>query len=208
MKLYPIVEGHGEVAAVPVLLRRLFSEAQCFVDVGRPIRHNRSLLRTSKGVQDVVQLARLQPDCAAIVILFDSDNECPVECAAEVRAWALEAALQTPCEVVAACREYETWFLAAIESLRGKFGISVDAIPPPTPESKRDAKGALEEFMPRHRAYSETINQPAMSAMFDLGLAHRRNHSFRKLVKAVGEILAKLGQPIPGEWPPFHWHPR
>ena len=38
MKIEPIVEGHGEVQAVPVLLHRLLDAAQVFdVDVDRTI---------------------------------------------------------------------------------------------------------------------------------------------------------------------------
>ena len=207
MKLYPIVEGHGEVAAAPVLLRRLFAEAQCHaIEVGRPIRRTQSQLRSEKGIQDGVQLAFLQPDCAAVVILFDGEDDCPKELAAKVRAWARKAAAGKPCDVVVACREYETWFLAALESLRGQYGIPKNATAPANPESKRDAKGALEEFMPPDRAYSETGDQPAMSATFDMGLAHRRNRSFRKLVKAIGGLLTQLRQPLPA-WPPAQWQP-
>jgi len=60
--------------------------------------------------------------------------------------------------------------------------------------------------MPPDRAYSETGDQPAMSAVFDMGLAHRRNRSFRKLVKAIGELLTQLRQPLPA-WPPAQWQP-
>ena len=43
MKVYPIVEGHGEVEAAPVLLRRLLAEARCqSIGVGRPIRRTQS----------------------------------------------------------------------------------------------------------------------------------------------------------------------
>ena len=139
-----------------------------------------------------------------MVILFDGEDDCPKELAERVREWAHAAAGGTPCDVVVAHREYETWFLAAVESLRGRYGIRADAAAPPNPESRRDAKGALEEFMPADRAYSETGDQPAMSAVFDMGLAHRRNRSFRKLVKAVGDILTELGQPLP-TWPPAQW---
>lgn len=205
MKLYPIVEGHGEVEAVPVLLRRLLAEAQCqHIAVGRPIRRTQSQLHSKEGVQAGVRLALLQPECAAVVVLFDGEDDCPKELAAPVRAWAREAAAGTPCDVVVAYREYETWFLAAIESLRGQYGIAKDASPPADPDSKRDAKGALEAFMPASRAYSETLDQPAMSALFDLSLAHRRNRSFRKLVKAFGDLLTQLRQPIPA-WPPAGW---
>jgi len=205
MKVYPIVEGQGEVEAAPVLLRRLLAEADCqTIGVGRPIRRTQSQLRSREGIQAGVRLALLQPECAAVVILFDGEDDCPKELAAQVRAWARAAAAGTPCDVVVAYREYETWFLAALESLRGQYGISKDAATPANPESKRDAKGALEEFMPPERAYSETGDQPAMSAVFDMGQAHRRNRSFRKLVKAIGDLLTQLRQPLPA-WPPPAW---
>ena len=205
MKVYPIVEGHGEVEAAPVLLRRLLAEAACqHVGVGRPIRRTQSQLRSKEGIQAGVRLALLQPECAAVVILFDGEDDCPKELAAQVRAWARAVAAGKPCDVVVAYREYETWFLAALESLRGQYGIAKDAATPANPESKRDAKSALEEYMPPNRAYSETGDQPAMSAVFDMGQAHRRNRSFRKLVKAIGELLTQLRQPLPA-WPPAAW---
>ena len=41
--IQPIVEGHGEVGAVPVLLRRFLQDADLFdVKVGNPIRCKRS----------------------------------------------------------------------------------------------------------------------------------------------------------------------
>ena len=88
--------------------------------------------------------------------------------------------------------------------MRGQYGIANDALAPANPESKRDAKDALEQLMPADRAYSETGDQPAMSAVFDMGLAHRRNRSFRKLVNAVGDVLTQLRQPLP-TWPPVQW---
>ena len=44
MVVVPIVEGHGDVAAVPVLLRRLVDVAQAWdeVRIGVPIRCKRS----------------------------------------------------------------------------------------------------------------------------------------------------------------------
>jgi hypothetical protein len=207
MKIYPIVEGHGEVQAAPILLRRLLEEAQCQgIGVGRPIRRTQSQLRSKEGIQAGVRLALLQPECAAVVILFDGEDDCPKELGAKVRLWAQDVAVGKPCDVAIAYREYETWFLAALESLRGSHGIRTDATAPTNPEAKRDAKSTLEEFMPADRAYSETGDQPAMSATFDMALAHRRNRSFRKFVKVVGDVLTQLRQPLPA-WPPAQWQP-
>lgn len=205
MKIYPIVEGHGEVEAAPILLGRLLNQAQCYsIEVGRPIRRTQSQFRGKVEVQKAVRLALLQPDCAAVVLLFDGEDDCPKELAAQVQDWAAEAAGPVPCDVVIAYREYETWFLAAIESLRSKYGVRADAQCPTDPEARRDAKGALEEFMPPNRAYSETGDQPGMSHSFDMRMTHRRNRSFRKLVKAVGKMLRQLNQPL-AVWPPSEW---
>lgn len=205
MKIYVLVEGHGEVEAAPILLRRLLGEARCpSIGIGPPIRRTQSQLRSQEGVRAGVRLALLQPDCAAVIILFDGEDDCPAELGPRVQEWARAAAGDKPCDVVIAYREYETWFLAALESLRGEHDIRPDAAAPTNPESKRDAKGALEEFMPADRAYSETVDQPAMSATFDLALAYRRNRSFRKLAKAIADVLTRLGQLIP-PWPPTAW---
>ena len=206
MKLYPIVEGHGEVTAVPVLLRRLlWDQAQCFdINVGSPIRRNQSQFRREADVHTAVRLALLQPDCAAVLLLFDGEDDCPMELGKQVRVWAQQAAGQVPCDVVIAYREYETWFLAAVESLRGQCSIGHAASTPLNPESRRNAKGALEAFMPNGASYAETIHQQKLSAVFDMALSHQRNRSFRKLTKAVGDLLVQLGQPLP-VWPPAQW---
>ena len=206
MKIYSIVEGHGEVKALPVLLRRLLHDhALCYgIQPGEPVRRKDFEFRREATVQKAVRLALMQPDCAAVLLVFDGEDDCPAELGAQVRAWAQAEAGDTPCEVVVAYREYETWFLAALESLRGQCRIAGNAESSADPEASRDAKGALESFMPRGSSYSPTIHQQRLSATFDLSLAHRRNRSFRKLTKAVGDMLTRLGQPLPA-WPPVGW---
>ena len=82
MTVQPIVEGYGEVEAVPVLLRRLRDEAQTWeVRVSRSIRRKRSQLVQKAELEKAVRLALLQPDCSAILILFDADDDCPADLA-------------------------------------------------------------------------------------------------------------------------------
>jgi len=163
VKLYTIVEGEGEVTAVPVLLRRLLHEhAQCYgVQPAPPIRRKAYEFRREDTLRAAVALAISQPDCAGV-------------------------------------------FLAALESLRGQCRIAHDAEAPPDPESRRDAKGALEEHMPRGASYAPTVHQGRLSATFDMALAYRRNRSFRKFTKAVGELLVQMRQPLT-DWPPAAW---
>jgi hypothetical protein len=88
--------------------------------------------------------------------------------------------------VVLAMREYEAWFLAAAASLRGQRGLPDDLAPPAAPESLRDAKGWLNERM--SLGYKPTIDQPALTAVFDLDQA-RTAPSFDKLVRELMRLL-------------------
>jgi hypothetical protein len=205
MSIQPIVEGYGEVAAVPVLLRRLRDEAQAFVlKVNPPIRRKRWEFANEAAVRKAVRLALLQPECDAILILFDSDDDCPKELAPRIHDWARAEAGPTPCAVVMAHREYEAWFLAAIESLRGRRGIRLDANSHPSPESPRAAKGLLEERMIPGRSYHETADQAALTALFDMASAFTRCRSFRRMVTAFGVLVAGAGAALT-KWPPDEW---
>ena len=205
MKIQPIVEGYGEVKALPVLLRRLVEEAEVWsVGVGRPIRKPRNQLVRETELKKAVRLALLQPDCSAVLILFDGNSDCPAELGPAVQEWAAAEAGGVPCEVVIAHREYEAWFLAAVESLRGQRRIPSDAQPHPNPEQPRDAKGHLEGRMESGATYLETTDQPALSASFSFTDAYRHSRSFRKLAYAFGRLVGSMGQEV-GEWPPAFW---
>jgi hypothetical protein len=52
--------------------------------------------------------------------------------------------------------------------------------------------------------YSETRDQPALTALFDLAAAHRSCRSFRRMVRAFGLLASAAGVEI-GEWPPASW---
>lgn len=205
MIIQPIVEGQGEVAAVPVLLRRLRDEAHCWgLDVGNPHRRRRSQLVKKDSLQSAVQVAALREHCVGILVLLDADDDCPKDLAPTLEQWAQEAAGAKPCAVVMANREYEAWFLASIEALRGTAGILPDAASHPHPETPRDAKGELERRMPGSASYSPTVDQAALSAHLDLEIAYKQCRSFRKLVAAFGALAAAAGV-APAVWPPAAW---
>lgn len=205
MKIQPIVEGHGEVAAVPILLRRLRDAAGLFtVDVLSPIRQRRSQLAQRSSLQRAVQLACLKKDCAAILILLDSDDDCPKDLAIEMHQWASEVSCPIPCAVVMAVKEYEAWFLATMESLRGKAGIKDNAVSHKSPETVRGAKEAIEDWMQSGFSYKETTDQPALTATFDLKTAFVKCRSFRKLVISFGRLVNDAGIQI-SSWPPANW---
>lgn len=204
MNIQPIVEGHGDVVALPVLLRRLRDEAGAHaIEINRPIRRQRHHLVREATLRQAVQLARLQSQCGGILIVFDSDDDCPATLAPVIEEWA-KSEVDVPCRVVLAHREFEAWFLASIESLRGRRGVLETAPPHESPESPRDAKGEIEARMRMGRSYQEPADQPAFAAHFDVASAHRKCRSFRRLVRAFGELLGDVGGNRIG-WPPQSW---
>jgi hypothetical protein len=205
MMIQPIVEGQGEEAAVPLLLRRLQEAAEAWgFQVGRPHRRRRSQLVKKDSLQTAVRVAVLREDCVGVLVVFDADDDCPKELAPTLEQWAEEAAGGKASAVVMANREYEAWFLASIEALRGTAAILSDANSHPNPESPRDAKGELERRMSGNASYSPTVDQATLTAHLDLESAYRRCRSFRKLVAAFGELAAAAGV-APSAWPPAAW---
>jgi uncharacterized protein DUF4276 len=205
VKIVPIVEGQGEEGAVPLLLRRLRDEAQLWnLEVGRPIRQRRTQLVKKATLQAAVRIAAVRDDCAAILVLFDADDDCPKGFAPTLEAWAREAAGAKPSAVVIANREYEAWFLACMEGLRGHCRIAQGAVSHHAPESVRAAKEELERHMPAGVSYSPPVDQVKLTAHLDLERAYRSCRSFRKLVKAFGTLAASAGV-APGVWPPAAW---
>jgi hypothetical protein len=207
MNIQPIVEGHGEVEAVPVLIRRLRDTAQAYpLEVNPPIRRHRNEFFDETQVRKAVRLA-IKHDCQAILLIVDGDedSDCPEEQAPQILAWAQAEAGDKPCAVVMAYREYEAWFLASIESLREKRGVRPDAESHPNPEQPTSAKGQLEARMQQDQSYSESADQPALSAEFDMRPTYRKCRSFRHLVKVFGELAAAGGATPQAAWPPPEW---
>ncbi|MDX2039303.1 MAG: DUF4276 family protein [Isosphaeraceae bacterium] len=201
-RITPIVEGHGEVMAFPKLLYRLIGEAGADgkVTISNPIRIHRSVVNRSEVLRKSVQLAARSSD--AILILVDSDDDCPAEKGPEIARIAQEIAGSKPCSFVFAHREYEAWFLAAVDSLALGTGTPTIPIAPDDPEAIRGVKEKLSKLLGIN--YAPTTHQDKFSSRFDLATAHRACRSFRKLVREFGEILARLGMP-PGDWPPGSW---
>lgn len=176
------------------LLRRLRDEAQAWgLEVGRPHRRRRTQLVKKDPLQTAVRVAVLREDCVGIIIIFDADDDCPKELAPTIEDWAREAARGKACAVVMANREYEAWFLASIEALRGRAAILPDATSHLHPESPRDAKGELERRMASGASYSPTVDQAALTAHLNLESAYRHCRSFRKLVGAFGVLASAAG---------------
>lgn len=181
-----IVEGDGEVGALPVLLRRIgeWLTPQVYTEILPPIRvrRDRFLNKDDEFRRFLLLAAAKCGERGFILIVLDSDDDCP----ATKCQWIIDQARQiVPHRRVSAIfanREYEAWFIAAAMSLTGKRGFSCEADELIEAESRRNAKGWIREHM-ASGTYDEITDQPAFSASIELRTAHERSRSFRKLCK-------------------------
>ena len=121
--------------------------------------------------------ARITPECAAVLVLIDADEECPRELGAELARRARAIGVGIPIAVVCAKPEYENWFLASDQTFCGDV------------EEYRGAKEWLSRKMPRGLAYKETTNQLQFSTAIDIEAAFTASRSFRRLCNAIQELV-------------------
>ncbi|HLL03603.1 MAG TPA: DUF4276 family protein [Myxococcaceae bacterium] len=198
-----IVEGHGEQKAVPLLLRRWFQHRRFRNFETRDLAIRAPGAGALKcpydaaqehGIEYYVEMAaRERPD--GILVVLDADDECQERAkdrrrlglGPELLQRARRIAPHVPIEVVVANREYEAWFLAALDTLRRvgslprkkRWEKSLSDI-----ESIRDCKKPLAYLL--GRPYEETTDQTDFTGAlpFTATMA-RRSRSYRKLMAAL-----------------------
>lgn len=154
MEIVCVVEGHGEVQALPVLIRRIAPAVRA-----RTLRVTKDrLLKRGELERTIDTAGELLSDAdGAILVVLDADKDCPAVLGPAVLARSCKARSDRRILVAIAKAEFESWFLAAARSLGGKRGLPLNLTPPPYPEGVRGAKEWLASRMPR--GYSETIDQ-------------------------------------------------
>jgi len=191
-RIVSVVEGHGEVSALPVLLWRLAASLapESWVDFPTPQRVGRDSLITANGIERVVDeaLGRTAGP-SGLLILLDADDDCPASLGPSLLKRAGSVRPDIPVAVVLANREFEAWFLAAAASLRGHQGLSPDLEAPTDPEAPRDCKGWLSDRRSDGRPYRPRQDQAGLAACFDLDLARANSPSFDKFCRDVTYLI-------------------
>ena len=196
IKIGCIVEGAGDVVAVPILIRRVAAALypELAVDIPRPIRvHRNQIVKKGKleqGIELAIEKVGAQ---GAILIILDADDDCPAQLGPELLNRASQVRSDLPIAVVLAKHEFEAWFLAAAESLRGQRGLRNDIHPPNDPETIRGAKEWLHQRMESGKTYRSKRDQPALAALFDIEQARQAN-SFDKCYRDIVRLLNELRQ--------------
>ncbi len=198
LRVVVVVEGHGEVKAICLLLERIWYEllGGDYIEVV-PWRGKQGQLRKLDGLRPVVEAAAIKlhgtarPDLRRLLLLMiDTEGqECPKTTAPERLAWVRQVRSDPATEVACVFPNpmFETWFAASATALRGKNDLPIDLPKPADPEQERLGKGWIRRHLPRK--YKETVDQPRFVAQIDLAECQLSSRSFRKLVKELAERL-------------------
>lgn len=193
-RLVCVVEGRGDVDAVPVLCTRIWEYLGVTTWIADPqsVRSPRSRLVDERqpsprrhaardGLEKAVLLARKRrPD--AVLVLCDQDDDCPATWGPDARNIMRRIVAGT---AVMAAREFESWLLLGLSAEElARHGIE-------SPERKRDAKKLMGRIIPR---YKPTVHQMALTRRADVRRIRSRSDSFDSLVRG---LAALAGVPCP-----------
>lgn len=150
----PIAGGKGEVDALPRLVRRFATGIgnSSLLRINPVVRvKESSFLRDDDYFRRYFEMAARPAACherGVVLIVLDCEDDCPGVAGPGLFARARKVRSDIPTLVVLAHREFETWFIAAVRSLRGIAGIPEDTEAPPDPEAIRGAKEWLSRCIP------------------------------------------------------------
>ena len=201
LQIAAIVEGDGEVEAVPILLRRYAKLAgwDGRVVIRPVIRQPASkLLKPGELERHVELAARKLGGPGGIFVLLDCEDDCPATLGPKLLARVRQARGDLPTSLVLAHREFETWFLGSAESIAGKRNLPTTLQSHQSPETIRGCKEWLSDKMPRSFAYDEVNDQPALTAVFDLNMAKGSCSSLKKCDRELLSLLQQIAGITPG----------
>ena len=182
---------------MPGLLTRILLERCNRTDVN--VAQGKSKVVVANGrmkleskLEQFLQHARNKPECDAILILLDADDDCPVDESRHLSQRCEQFHSICPVQVVYAHREYESWFLASLDTIKGRSVIPDTASFSAAVEDISNPKQWLTDQMPQGRAYKETTHQASFSGLIDVDLAYNESRSFRRLCHALEQLLDSM----------------
>lgn len=197
--IIPVVEGAGDVSAFPSLLGRILWERYERTDVivaqGNMVVRANGRQNLENKLEKFLGHALNKPNCDAILVLLDTDGECPVELAQRLLQRCEQMGLMRPLEIVCAHWSYESWFLASMDTIKGQRGIPDTAALSQEAEGIPNPKQWLTNQMPHGQAYKETLHQASLSSFIDIEMAYRNSRSFRRLCHALELLLDSTSSP-------------
>ena len=183
-----VVEGEGEEAALPLLIRRVLTHLrlEASVQVLKPLREKRGTLLRPGELERYAQLAfsKAKGD-ARVLLLVDADDDCAAELGPSLQSRLDRVA---PGGAVLAVRQYENWLLGDATSL-GQDSRFRDSINPPgAPETVPTPKQWLTARRTDQRSYRPKLDQARLTELIDLDVVRQRCPSFDKFWREVERL--------------------
>lgn len=186
-----IVEGDGDITAVPNLIRHTAASHGLFQIqiVGRPLRAgNIANLMRAGEYERFVRIASKR-DNDVILLLCDADDRCPVDLINEMhsRSEIISGEVQKRIGICFFKPEFEVLFLHDIHNIAHRcpqFGINPDKLYVLDFEGVRDSKGRLKEICSRVR-YKETRDQEKLVYALDTHNLPARSRCFRHFIEML-----------------------
>ena len=194
-RILPIVEGDGDLKAVPVLLRNLLTLHNLHETQILPPHKRGELPKVAAGFDNYFRMALKEK--AAILMVLDFDYEycdCPYQEAQKLYQRAQSIRNNWPFKIAFLVKEYESLFLAETQAARKVLVIPADTGFPDNPETIRDAKGWLSNALPKGSSYKPTVHQAKITAHLKFEKLREISSDFRHLENALLH-LARTGTP-------------
>lgn len=200
LRVFCIVEGHGDVESFPILVRRIANEILAYYDISveQSYRLPKGKITKIDDLGPALELAsrRLRErsgpgDCNLILVTRDADNDCVVEVAQTLKELCAETIAGPIARIAIADEEFEAWLLAGAEGLRTHRDCRGDFDLPGNVDDLKSPKAIFEGLILKAgRSYSETVDQPKFAASMALDeLARARSRSLRHLVSTIQRAI-------------------
>lgn len=178
-----VVEGAGDLRALPIVLRAHLGTTGEFRDVlGKPVPlHGRTKAFVPGGIEKYVATAASRPGCVSVLVVLDGDKDCVAEAGPSLRE-RFDEVSRVPVQVALAERNFEDWLYASAETL----DLELDGY-------DRDQSGlhALKVAL-RPGAYTKPVWQPRLAYRMNLAIARPRSTSLDRCLERFDELRAYL----------------
>lgn len=185
-----VVEGFGDVVALPPLLARTGNSFGIAAFTSNPpirVKGLTQLVRDGE-LERWILLAQSRPNIDGVIFVIDVDENCPVEIRRqfESRVESMGSAVRVPVHFCLIETEFESWFLADVDTLKSslpEYGW-IDDVNVVNHNRIRGAKEALDRLFVG-MTYKETRDQEIMARKVSVKNLYSCDRSFRRFAKCV-----------------------
>ncbi|HET8682371.1 MAG TPA: hypothetical protein VFM54_10925 [Micromonosporaceae bacterium] len=178
-----VVEGQGDLNALPILLRRRLWQREIHKDIlGKPVSCNgREKAVMPTGLEGFVAVAAARPGCRSVLVVVDGEKDLVCELGPSLLSRARDVT-RLPVAICLAERTYEDWLFASCETLdigSLRYRRTVAGL------------GAVVAAL-KPAKYVKPTWQPRLTERLDLDVAMRRSGSLRRMINHFDTLVDDL----------------